>query len=128
MFSRDEIHDLPVELHTQFMKTGDYQAKLNVLASVDLKLLHFHKSADRNDNDLTIVAALFDDNGNFISGFQKILQLRLTDKTIELLQGKPPVTVKTTFDVKTGNYLVRLVVRDADQQQIAAENGAVAIP
>ncbi len=128
VFSRDEIHDLPVELHTQYMKTGEDDAKLNVLASVDLKLLHFHKTGERNRNDLTFVAALFDDNGNFISGTQKILELRLTDRTVELLQGKPPVTVKTSFDVKKGNYLVRLVVRDADQQQIAAENGAVEIP
>ncbi len=128
VFSRDEIHDLPVELHTQYMKNGDYAAKLNVLASVDLKLVHFHKAEDRNSNDLTIVAALFDDNGNFIAGTQRILQLRLRDATIASLAGKPPVTVRTSFDVKTGNYLVRLVVRDADQQQLTAENGAITIP
>jgi len=128
VFSRDEIHELPVELHTQYMKTGDFDAKLNVLASVDLKLLHFRKDGDRNRDDLTIVATLFDDNGNFISGTQKILQLRLRDASMQSLQQKPPVTVKTSFDVKKGNYLVRLVVRDSEQQQIAAENGAVEIP
>jgi len=37
-------------------------------------------------------------------------------------------TVKTSFDVKPGTYLVRLVVRDAVGAQMAARNGAVVIP
>ena len=128
VFSRDEIHDLPVELHTQYMKTGDYDAKLNVLISIDLKLLHFHKDQDRNSNDLTVVAALFDDNGNLMTGTLRVLQLRLRDATVQNLPHRPPVIVKSSFDVKTGTYLVRAVVRDADQQQLTAENGAITIP
>ncbi len=40
-FSRDEIRDFPVELHSQFFKTGDYKAKLSIVARVDVKHLHF---------------------------------------------------------------------------------------
>jgi len=79
-------------------KTGE-QAKLNVLASVDLKLIHLRKADDRNRNDVTIVAALFDANGNFIAGQQKILQLRLLDDTVQALERRPPVTIDTNFDV-----------------------------
>jgi len=38
------------------------------------------------------------------------------------------VTLKASFDVKPGSYLVRLVVRDAEAQLMSAENGAVEIP
>jgi hypothetical protein len=44
-----------------------------------------------------------------------------------LLQQKPPVVIGTDFDVKPGSYLVRLVVRDAEGQQITAENAAVQV-
>jgi hypothetical protein len=37
-------------------------------------------------------------------------------------------TVKSSFDVKPGTYLVRLVVRDNEGAQMAARNGAVVIP
>ena len=37
-------------------------------------------------------------------------------------------TVKSSFDIKPGTYLVRLVVRDAEGAQMAARNGAVNIP
>jgi VWFA-related protein len=126
VFSRDEIHDLPVEMHTQVTKAGN-EAKLNVLTSVDLKLIRLRKADDRNRNDLTIVAAVFDPNGNFIAGAQKILQLRLRDETVRGLEQKPPVIIPTSFDLKAGAYLVRLVVRDAEGRQLTAENAAVEI-
>jgi hypothetical protein len=117
VFSREEIHNLPVEMHTQVTKTGE-QAKLNVLASVDLKLIHLRKAGDRNRNDA---------NGNFIAGQQKILQLRLLDDTVQALERRPPVTIDTTFDVHPGAYLVRLVARDAEGQELTAENASVQI-
>jgi hypothetical protein len=126
VFSRDEIHDLAVDMHTRLSKVGD-QAKLSVLTSVDLKSIHLRKVEDRNRNDLTIVATLFDTNGNFLMGTEKLLQLRLRDETVAGLPQKPPVTIGTDFDVKPGSYLVRLVVRDAEGQQITAENAAVQV-
>jgi hypothetical protein len=126
VFSRDEIHSLPVDMHTQLSKSGE-QSKLTVLTSVDLKLVHLRKADDRNRNDLTIVAALFDTNGNFVVGTQKLLELRLRDETVARLEQKPPIVINTDFDVKPGGYLVRLVVRDAEGQQVTAENAAVRV-
>ena len=126
IFSQEELHELPVDLHTQFFKPNDTEAKLTVLAHVDVKQLHFQKASGRNNSDLTIVSAIFDRNGNYVTGIEKILQLHLKDETLAYRMGSG-LSVKSNFDVKPGGYLVRLVVRDA-QGQIAAENGAVQIP
>ena len=126
IFSRDEMHDLPVDLHTQFFKMSDALAKLTVLARVDVQHIRFEKVDGRNRNDLTVVYALFDRNGNFVSGQEKVLQMRLRDETLTKLHSG--ITVKTTFDAKPGGYFVRLVVRDANGQMMAAENAAVEIP
>jgi VWFA-related protein len=128
VFSRDEIHNLPVEVHTQFFRKSDTSATLKVLAAVDLKQLRFRKADDRNRNDVTIVACLFDPNGNFVAGVQKTLQLRLRDETMGALAQKPPVIVASDFDVSRGEYLVRLVARDAEGQQLTTENAAVDVP
>ncbi|MGA8028965.1 MAG: VWA domain-containing protein [Bryobacteraceae bacterium] len=126
VFSRDEMHDIPVELHTQFFKSSAVDAKLTVLARVDLKRIRFQKVDGRNRNELTIVSALFDRNGNYIVGMSKVLTLRLRDETLGKLNSG--ITVKTSFDTKPGSYFVRLVVRDAEGQMMSAENGAVEIP
>jgi hypothetical protein len=113
-------------LHTQFFKLSDTDAKLTVLAHVDVNQLHFQKENGRNNDDLTIVSVIFDRNGNYVTGIEKTLQLHLKDDTLASKLGSG-LSLKSNFDLRPGGYLVRLVVRDA-QGQMAAENGAVEIP
>ena len=126
IFSQEEVHDLPVELHTQFFKPSDLDAKLSVLVHVDVKRLHFQKAEGRNNNKLTIVAALFDRNGSFVTGNEKTLEMHWKDETLEHKLDRG-VTLKTSFDVKPGSYLVRLVVRDTEGL-LSAQNGAIEVP
>jgi VWFA-related protein len=127
LFSQEEQEGFPIQLHLQYYKVDEMNAKLSVLAHVDLTKLHFEKSEGRNWDDLTIVAGLFDRNGNFISGEQKTLEMRLKDTTLEKLD-QTGVTLKTNFNVKPGGYMVRLVVRDSKAAQLSARNGVVEIP
>ncbi|MFZ0284288.1 MAG: VWA domain-containing protein [Terriglobales bacterium] len=127
LFSQDELHDIPIELHTQFFKSSDDSAKLTVVAPVDVKGLHFRKVDGRNRDDLTIVSALFNRNGDFIEGTKKILEMRLKDDTLEHKLGSG-INMRTSFDVKPGDYLVRLVVRDTEDRLMSAKSGAVEIP
>jgi VWFA-related protein len=127
IFSQDEIHDLPVDLQTQFFRKDDTQARLSVLTHVHLKGIPFRKADGRNRDDLTVATAIFDENGNFVVGGEKIVEMRLLDRTVERLASSG-FTVKSSFDIKPGTYLVRLVVRDAEGAQMAARNGAVSIP
>jgi hypothetical protein len=53
--------------------------------------------------------------------------MRLLDSSIERL-GHAGFTVKSTFDLKPGKYLVRQVVRDSVGSHMAARNGIVVIP
>jgi len=126
VFSRDEMHDIPVDLQTQFFKAGADSAKLTIVAKVDLRRLRFKKLDGRNDNNLTVVSVLFDRNGNYVTGMSKNVEMRLRDETLARLSAG--ITVKTNFDVKPGTYVVRLVVRDSEGQAMAAQNGAVEIP
>lgn len=127
LFSREAMHDLPIELHTQFFKSSEDSAKVTVLVRLDVRHIRFRKVDGRNRNDLTIVSGLFDRNGNYVTAIEKKLEMRLRDETLEKKVGSG-ITVRTSFDVKPGSYLVRLVVRDAEGQLMSAENGAVEIP
>ena len=125
-YSQEELHNLPVNLQTQFFKATDQDATLVVLAHVDVKRLHFRKVEGRNNNVLTCVSALFNRDGNFVEGIEKTVTMNLKDETLEHKLGSG-ITLKTSFDVKPGSYLVRLVVRDAEGQMMSAENGTVEI-
>jgi VWFA-related protein len=127
VFSQEEQQGLPVQLNLQYFKVDEGNAKLSVLTHVDIAQVRFDRDNDRNSDDLTIVAALFDRNGNFLRADQKTLEMHLRDATLEKLH-RSGLTVKTNFDVKPGGYMVRLVVRDTKASQLASRNGVVDIP
>jgi len=127
IFSQEEIRDLPVELQTQFFKTDAAAARLAVLTRFDVRGIRFRKAEGRNLDNVTIATAIFDENGNFVTGGEKVVEMKLLDTTYARLS-RNGFTIKSSFDVKPGTYMVRMVVRDGEGQQMAARNGAVVIP
>jgi VWFA-related protein len=127
VFSQEERHGVPIGLQTQYYKTDATDAKLAVLAHVDLAHVRFTKADGRNQDDLTVVAAIFDRNGNFVTGTERLVSMKLRDETFQKLS-RSGVTVRTSFDLKPGDYVVRLVVRDANAAALSAANGVVEIP
>jgi VWFA-related protein len=126
LFSREEMSELPIDVHTQYFKASDRAARLTVMAHLDLKHFKLRKAEGRNRNDVTLVYGIFDRNGNYLQGVRKLLELRLKDETVERLTNG--VNLRTSFDVAPGVFLVRLVVRDAEGQMMSAANAAVEIP
>jgi VWFA-related protein len=126
VFSQEEMGDLPLDLQTQYFKT-ETAAKLSVVSHVGVKSIHFRKADGRNVDNLTLATAIFDQNGNYVTGGEKILEMKLLDTTYEKMS-RTGLTVKSSFEVKPGRYLVRQVVRDSEGAQMAARNGAVEIP
>jgi VWFA-related protein len=127
LFSRDEIDAVPLSLQTQYFKTGDSETRLSVVSHLQLGGMPFRKAEGRNFDDLTVATIVFDENGNFVAGGEKLVKLRLLDATIAKMS-LTGFTVKSTFDVKPGKYMIRQVVRDSEGAQMAARNGTVVIP
>ena len=127
VYSPDELSEIPVEVHTQFFKVNDQDAKLSVLTHVDLHLIQFRKEEGRNLNKLRLVTVLFDRDGKYITGKEKIVDFHLRDVSLQKLSSSG-ITSKTIFDVQPGAYLVRQVVREAEGGQISELNRAVEIP
>ena len=126
-FSTEEIREVPATMEAQFFKTGPDEATVDILARVDVKQLHFKQQEGRNRNDLTVVSGLFDENGNYVSGVQKVLEMRLKDETLatRLASG---ISVRSSIKTKPGRYLARVVVRDSEGQELTAVSKAVEIP
>jgi VWFA-related protein len=127
VYSPDELSEIPVEVHTQFFKVNEQGAKLSVLTHVDLHLLQFRKEEGRNLNKLRLVTVLFDRDGKYITGTDKLVDFHLRDVSLQKLASSG-ITSKTSFDVPPGAYLVRQIVREAEGGQISELNRAVEIP
>jgi len=127
VFSRDEMRELPMDFHTQFFRLSEHQAQLSVLARLDLRGVQFRKQDQRNLNDVRVVAAVFDRDGNFVTGEERTLEMHLRDVTLEHLRSSG-VTLKYEFKVAPGTYVVRVVARDSEGKQLSGTNQTVEIP
>jgi len=127
IFSQDEVNELPVEVHTQFFRVSEAAAKLSVLTHLDLRLVRFRKHEGRNLDNVTVVTVLFDRNGQYVTGQEKTVEMRLRDTSLEKLS-PAGITMKTSFEVKPGTYLLREVVRDTEGAQLSGLNRTVEIP
>ena len=95
---------------------------------MDPRHIEFKKAGGRNSNTLTVVSAVFDRNGNFLSGIVKTVDFNIKDETLAKITATGVMTVKTNFSVPPGSYMLRLVVRDSEGQLMSGLNGAVTIP
>jgi VWFA-related protein len=126
IFSQDEMRELPIDCQTQFFKSAT-GVRLSVVTHLQTAGLKFRKAEDRNNDNLTVSTAIFDENGNLLTGQQKILELSLKDATLERVN-KAGLSFKSTFDLQPGTFLVRIVVRDSEGAQMAAMSRGVVIP
>jgi hypothetical protein len=88
VFSRDELSELPVELHTQFFKSSEKGATLSVICRVDPRHIEFKKAGGRN--------------GNVLSGIVKSVNFNMKVETLAKMMTTGVMTVKTNFSVPPG--------------------------
>jgi VWFA-related protein len=126
VFSLEEIRDIPVDVTTEFFKTSDSSAELTVESHLNLNGLKFRTAADRSADTLTVVTGVFDQDGHYLKGTQRVIDLSLREQTLArlLASGMP---VEETFNLPPGRYVVRVVVRDSEGAAMAARNGTVNI-
>ncbi len=126
VYSQAEVHDLPVGCQTQYFSnaTGKH---LSVLVHIQTGTLKFRRADDRNNNKLTIATAIFDGNGNLVTGSEKVVEMQLRDSTLGRMN-KAGLNVRSRYDLQAGNFLLRIVVRDSEGAQMAALSRAVVIP
>ncbi len=127
LLSTNEMLGLPIRVNTQYFMVDKTDAELDVETHIDLQQVHFRKEADRNLDNLTLVTAVFDRDGNYVTSQQKVLELRLRDQNVaRFLQSG--VKIESELNVKPGTYLMRTVVRDSESGQVSALNSTVEIP
>ncbi len=127
LYSQDELSGIPLEVHTQFFKRNELETNLSVLMHMDLRFLQFRRVDGRNLNDLTVITALFDRNGNYVAGREKRVEFKLLDSSLEKFV-QYGLNMRTSFSVKPGTYLVRQVVRDTEGARISGSTRTVEIP
>jgi VWFA-related protein len=126
-YSQDDFKELPIDVHTQYYKLNEAEARLAVLTHLDMNSVRFRQEKDLHVNSLTFLTVVFDRDGKCVVAKNKQVDLKLRDATIARL-AQTGITVKTEVDLKPGTYSLRQIVRDSEAGQLSALSRTVEIP
>ncbi len=119
VLSNAVIRDVPatVRIKTVPMANGGYQ--VTVAVDIDAKRIKFAAEGGVSLQQLMFVTAILDGRGDFVTGKQAVMDLRIKPATLASMQATGIHAVET-FSLAKGAYTVREVVRELVQNQLAA--------
>ena len=123
VMASDAVSDLPLTFTSE---PSPSQSGVLVVAHLDLTRFRFVPNKDRHMQRLSIVAALLNENGAFLTGKRSQLELDFTDKTMAQF-AKSGFTVALTIPAKAGRYTLRTVALDGVEGKIAASTQNVEV-
>jgi VWFA-related protein len=126
LFSRENLSGLPIQISAKIVKLDPQKSKITVTVQADMHAVRFRKEDGNNVNDLTLMVALFDQNGKLITGKNQTINLRLPDAALAQLRAAGGETT-ADLDVTPGNYSVRVVMRESASRQLGAVSKDVVI-
>jgi VWFA-related protein len=106
VYSQGEIDELRLEMHTEYVKTDATNPHLSVISRVGAQGLRFRKEGGRSFDKLTVTTVIFDENGEYVTGEQKLVNLDLPDETYEKVS-RYGLQIKSNFALRPGTYTIR---------------------
>jgi len=119
----DSLDEVPASLSASGAKTASGDPVLRVVLRVDVPHLPFVTQSGVRSQKLTIIAALFDDAGSFVTGKECEVDFHLKENTFNLMSSG--VGLSLTLSAPAGKYRLRGVIQDGNGGKITASSQAV---
>jgi VWFA-related protein len=127
LLSKTDSTGLAAGLEASPSEGGGETRALAVTVHLDTKTLPLRKEADHSLDALTFAVAVFDASDNVVEMKQRRAKVNLSDDQLpEFLDDG--VDVNMMFEVKPGNYRLRVMVIESDEHRMAAFSRAVVVP
>ena len=122
-----EKTDLPAVTTEKFGTAASGSPQLTLQTHVDIQKLTFQPQQDRQVQKLTFVAALYDSQGNFVTGKQAEMTLALKSESFDRLS-KSGINGVMQLEAPSGAYRLRMVVQEAVHGTMTATSKDLRIP
>ena len=124
MLSAGTLDEVPVTFSTEPATTPG-KPGVHVVLHVDIGHLQLVNGSGVHTGQLTIIAALFDAAGGFVTGKECEIDFNMKDDTYNKLA--PGTTAGLTLNAPPGQYRLRGVVREANQGKFTASSQPVEV-
>jgi hypothetical protein len=121
LHSRGEVGNLFLDLQAHSFSIGTERTQIVVTSKVAINNIRFKEVGGKRSDVLRMITAIFDENGNVVTGGEKHLTMDLNEEQYHQLM-QVGLTVNSSFDLKPGRYLVRQLIKDTASDETSARN------
>jgi VWFA-related protein len=119
--SKAVLPDFPVSVQVKPAALPGDGYKVQVTVDIDAKHLKFGAQGGLHLQQLTFVTAIEDRQGNFVTGKQAVMDLRVKPAKLASIE-RTGIHAVESFSLPKGAYTVREVVRELVQDRLGASN------
>jgi VWFA-related protein len=123
----NEISAIPAEIGAQAGRLAAGGTGFQISLRVDPKSLSFQKDHGRHLDKLNLITALFSNDGKFVTGEMGVVNMALTNKTLDDLSQRG-LNATVVLNTSEGNYRLRVVLEDAGSGKMFATTRSLSIP
>ena len=113
------LNEIPIRLSYNSFPVGEDRYRVDVFTRIDFGRLPFLDDKDRQTNLLHLITAAYGENGQFLGGREKQLDLRLTRSGRKELADLG-ATSKVTLEAPSGEHQLKAVVRESVEAVIGS--------
>lgn len=121
------LNAIPVGLSYNAFHLDEDRYQLEVFSRAHLGLLPVLQENGRQTNLLHWVTVAFDEQGGYVGGQEKQLDLQLSDSGLQALRSRE-LTSKTSLQVTPGRFQLRSVVRESVESTLGSFRSEIFIP
>ena len=125
MLSAETLDEVPLTFSTEPATTPPGEPGVHVVLNLDVAHLQLVNRSGMRIEQLTVIAALFDADGNFVTGKECEIDFNMKDDTFNKLSSG--TTAGLTLHARPGKYRLRGVVREANQGKYTASSQPVEV-
>jgi hypothetical protein len=121
------FNEIPVNLSYNCYRSDSSTYGVSFLTNVDIRKLHFLDEEARHKNLISLVLAAYDDNGHFVDGLEKTVDLKLLDSSFAdvLRHG---LSSRVELKLPFGRYTIKTVVRESVQGKMGSLTKGIEVP
>jgi len=116
---------VPLTFSTEPATTPPGEPGVHVVLFMDVPRLQLINRSGMRTEQLTVIAALFDADGNFVTGKECEIDFKMKDDTFNKLSSG--TTAGLTLHALPGKYRLRGVAREANQGKYTASSQPVEV-
>lgn len=127
VMKRDQLSALPVGVGVEVGRLPAGRAGLQISLRVDPRVLSFQKDHGRRLDKLNLITALFDLDGNFVTGESGVVSMALSNQALSALTQRG-LNATIVLQAPEGSYRLRVVMEDASSGKMFAASHPVSMP